>query len=235
MRRIVTTTAATLALVAALAGCTIGGRHATLTQTSASPQAPAPGATMTDDQITAWVDRAGPTKDQVGADSVEEHKGVYTLPVPCPDKGAAVGNVVWTHVWYWTGGPIGYLVENVVGISSPEARFQVAAIQGYAHQCQTYQSKDATNTYTVTIAGDYTIKPPDGVDGTFAWCEEYTQLTPADGAGRKNVACTGVFSRGQVLMELLAYGNQPTVASARAKLDLAVLLTAKAFVAAAPS
>ncbi len=234
MRRIVVTTA-TLTLVAALAGCRIGGSPPAATASHSSPAASAPAASVTDDQITAWVDRAGPSQAAVGADKVEEHKGVYAVPVPCPTTGGTIENVVWTHAWYWTGGPIGYLVEQVVGISAPAARFQVAVVKGYAHQCQTYQSSDSADTYTVTIAGDYPLTAPDGVDGAFAWCEEYTQLTPAEGAGQKSVACQAVFSRGPLMMRLLEYGNLATVASARAKLDLAITLTVKAFVAAVPS
>lgn len=238
MRRILVT-ATLVALTAGLTGCQIGaGSGATASHppadgTGAAATA-APTSTFSDAQITAWVDRSAPSKADVGADTVEDHSGPKNVHVPCPDAGVGLINIVWTHAWYWTGGPIRYLIERVVGVSGPPAKDQAATILGYTHQCRTYQSSDAVNTYSVTITGDYAVLVNEVFDGGGAWCEQYTQLSPADGKGVQRSSCSAIFSRGPVMMWLQVYGELPTVASAQSKLDLAVRLTVPAFIKALP-
>jgi len=237
MRRFVVVVAA-LSAVLVLAGCTVGttiaGRSVHAASSASGTAAPTPTRSPTRDQLTAWVDAAAPSATVLGSPTVEEHKGIYGIPVPCPNRYDGVTNVVWSHVWYWTGGKLGYLEEQAVAVWNPEAKYVVAMVAVLPHNCQTYPYSDNGGTYTITELGDDKLAAPAGIDGAFAWCEQSTQLTPAKNKGDQAVYCDAVLSRGQALIRLRAYGDDPTVASAEQKLGAAIPLTVPAFIAADP-
>lgn len=229
-----------LAVASGLTGCAASRTVTTASSASASGQAsaapsPSPTPTLSIDQLTAWVDGAGLSKSAVGAAGLTQDKGKVAIPVPCGEQAQDEDDLAYGHDWRFGGGALRYLEEYVVGYAHFRGTDVIAEMERIANSCQTYNQNDGAGTYTVEMVGDYAINAPAGTNAAYGYCELSTVVTPAAYKGHKTMFCTALVAKGQVVMRLRVYGDQPTEASGHQKLDAVVALAVPPFVAAAPT
>ncbi len=191
--KIVACAAGLLALTACSSGAHSAaqgpGPIASSVTVGSSPEPPSPAASPTEPrptvaQVTAWVNAAKLPATAIGAAKpVNDIPGTAPTLAVCNIGIAADQDEFLAHYWRWTGKRIPYVEHAVFGYPSA-ASDVVTQIRDRAPSCRSYEQKDPSGTGRVAFAGPYAFTPLSGIDGSYAFCEKTTTVSPAQDKGQ---------------------------------------------------